>query len=143
MNTIALKFIQVHEACRLTAYQDGGGVWTVGWGTTGPDVVQGVVWSQDQADSRLAVKVEEVGLALKKIVRVPLNTEQEAALISLAYNVGVGAVTPSALLRKLNAGQWCPMVREWIDFDHDGGKEVKGLMVRRLDECSLFLKATH
>lgn len=45
-----LALTREFEGCRLEAYQDQGGVWTIGYGHTGPDVHEGLTWTQEQAD---------------------------------------------------------------------------------------------
>lgn len=142
MNKIATALIRQYEKCVLKAYQDGGGVWTIGWGSTGPGIVEGLVWSQAMADQRQGMDQLKIESYLLALVRVPLTEGQWGPLICLAYNVGGSAVASSVLLKQLNAKAWCQAVREWLDFDHDGGHEVKGLLVRRLDECLTFLRAT-
>ena len=61
------------------------------------------------------------------------------ALTSLAFNVGVGAVLKSKLLRKLNAGDFDDAAEEFLDFDLANGKRVPGLTRRRKAEYDLFI----
>src|SRR5690242_18276572 len=96
MNQIALDFIKARESCRLTAYRDTGGTWTVGWGATGAGIGPGTVWTQGEADQdlerRVAAIAEKVGILA---FPVRLSARQSAALISFAYNVGIGAFETS------------------------------------------------
>jgi lysozyme len=144
MNQIALAFIKEKESCELTAYQDGGGVWTIGYGATGPGITKGTVWSQDQADNDLASRLNVIEAALtKKIGQLGLSIQQMAALISLAYNVGVYGVLNSTLLKFVMNRDWLPAARSFISWDKDNGKEIKGLLIRRLQEATIFLQGTH
>ena len=54
----AVALIKRWEGCVLRAYKCPAGVWTIGWGATGPDIVEGLRWTQAQADDRLARDVE-------------------------------------------------------------------------------------
>lgn len=138
MNDRGLKLLKHYESCRLTAYQDGGGVWTIGWGHT-KGVKKGDVCSQEQADKWL---VEEVGYFeynLSKVIRISLNEDEFAAVTCLTYNIGINAFLKSTLLKKLNVGDRVGAAGEFIKWDKDNGKVVMGLLYRRMDERDLFL----
>lgn len=142
MNQIATKFIKEREDCRLQAYLDGGGVWTAGWGATGPDIHAGTIWTQQQADARLLSDQARKEAAVRSLVKVALSDRQEAAIISLAFNVGEHALVGTRCLQHINAREWIPAAKEIPDFDHDNGKEVKGLLIRRYLEAALFLQGS-
>lgn len=143
-NQIAIDFIKAHEGCKLSAYQDSVGVWTCGWGSTGHDVVKGTAWTQQEADNRLAVDVSKAESDVRRVLGdAVLSTEQMAALISFAYNLGVGALaTSSVLLPSIKSGDWLSAAKQFERFDHAGGKEVKGLLLRRMEEAVLFLQGS-
>jgi lysozyme len=136
----ATDLIKGFEGCRLKAYQDVGGVWTCGWGSTGPDVGPNTVWTQAQADSRLEHVVTAVESVVKSLVHVTLSENQLAALVCFAYNVGTSALGGSTLLKKLNAGDPRGASDEFIKWDHVKGKVVPGLLNRRHAERALFCK---
>lgn len=136
----ALAFIKAHEGCSLKAYQDSGGIWTIGYGATGPDVHPDVIWSQDQADKRLEADVAKSRAAVLRNVRVALTEGQEAALTSFVFNLGEGALASSHLLEHVNARDFIGAAKEFIRWDHVGTDEVKGLLIRRMEEALLFLK---
>ena len=92
-----LALIKKFEGCRLTAYADVGGVWTIGWGQTGPDVVEGLTITQAQADARLRAEVDRFAEGVLSGLKVPVNQNQFDALVSFAYNVGLGAFRSSTL----------------------------------------------
>jgi lysozyme len=146
MNQIALDFIKEHEGCSLTAVWDVNG-WACGYGSHGPDVHEGTVWSQEQATARLAQDVARFEAAVDNVVKVPITENQQAALISFAYNLGIFALAgdpkhgtpPSTLLRLLNAGDKLGAASQFIRWIHVGNKEVPGLIKRRHDEADLFL----
>lgn len=140
MNQTAVDFIKGHEGCQLTAYQDTGNVWTIGYGSTGPDIVKGLVWTQEQADSRLQLDVAKTEVAVVKLLNKQLSEQSLAALDSFSYNLGVQALASSHLLQCVNNGDYLGAARAFQVWDHVGKDEIKGLLIRRLEEAALFLK---
>lgn len=139
MNQTAGQFIKEHEGCRLKAYADTGGVFTIGYGATGPDIHPGTTWTQEHAETRLAEDVARFEKAVDELVTVPITDNQRAALISFAFNLGAHALAGSTLLKKLNAGDKMGAAAEFIRWDRAGGVEVPGLLRRRHNEADLFL----
>ncbi|MEX0582236.1 MAG: lysozyme [Sneathiella sp.] len=153
-------FIKSFEGNRLTAYDDGTGVMTIGYGHTG-DVKVGETITQAQADSYFMEDVKGAVAAVNSAVKVNLTQGQFDALVSFTYNVGGGAFKSSTLLKKLNAGDFNAVTAEldrWIYAgDKQGmlagfvrwaqpgsGKEVSpALKKRREKEGQLFAKATY
>ncbi len=139
-----LEFIQDVEGCKLFAYKDGGGVWTIGVGHTGPEVVKGLTCTMEQALQWLSEDTEEAVAAVEALVKVKLTQNQFDALVSFVFNLGSGSFAKSTLLRKLNAGDYEGASREFPRWNKDNdpktGKliEVEGLTKRRLLEQSMF-----
>ena len=129
-----------YESCSLTAYRDSGGVWTIGWGHTGPDVHEGLTWTQDQADAAFVRDTAWAQAAVRNDVAVPLTQPQFDALVSLVFNIGAGAFARSTLLRKLNAGDYRGAADEFLRWNRDNGEVVTGLAVRRAKERAMFLE---
>lgn len=132
-------FIKGWEACKLTAYQDGGGVWTIGWGHTGPEVTGGLVWTQDQADQVLAADVAIAKTGVYKWVKVNLTDKQEIALTSFVFNLGEEEFRKSSLLVRVNESNNILAALELVKWHHDNGQKVRGLLRRRLAEATLYL----
>jgi len=128
---LAISLIQGFEGLRLTAYQDTGGVWTCGYGQTGPDITESTVWTAAQAWARLWASVQEVASQVAALVTVPLTDHQAAALISFTYNVGRGAFAGSTLLRELNAGNYADVPHQMTRWNQDDGKVLQDLVDRR------------
>jgi lysozyme len=126
------------ESCRLTAYQDVKGVWTIGWGHTGPEVRAGLVWTQAQADDALLADTARAVQDVNTHVTVALTQGEFDALVDFAFNCGNGNLNTSTLLRLLNAGDYANAANEFVKWDHAGGKEVAGLLRRRLAEKAEF-----
>jgi lysozyme len=140
-NGIALT--KSFESCRLAAYPDpgsGGQPWTCGWGSTGPDVHQGTVWTQAQADARLAEDLACAAQAVNGLARVVLTQNQFDALCDFTYNVGAGNFRSSTLLRLLNAGDIQGAADQFGKWIVAGSQIMPGLVRRRAAERALFLK---
>jgi len=133
--------IQEFEQCRLEAYPDGGGVWTIGWGHTA-GVKNGQTCTQAQADAWLEAEVADAEASVNTYVRGWLLQGQFDALCSLVYNIGGNAFRKSTLVAKLNAGDTEGAAKEFLRWKFDNGKEVKGLLRRRAAEQKMFLEAT-
>lgn len=140
MNQTAAAFIKAKEALRLTAYRDSGGVWTIGWGHTGPEVKEGLVWTLEQAEDAFRRDFLVFEKSVRDKIKVPLSEASEAACISLAYNIGVTAFAESTLLRTLNSGDYLGAAIQFPRWCMDNGKRVRGLLVRRLEEALMFTK---
>lgn len=140
MNQYAIYFIKQHEGCRLDAYQDTGKVWTIGYGSTGSDIKQGVTWTQEQCDTRLALDVVAAETAVLKLIRRKLNPQSVAALDSFVYNLGQNALATSHLLQCINSGDDLGAAKAFLAWDHVAQVEVKGLLIRRLEEAAMYLR---
>jgi lysozyme len=127
------------EQCRLKAYQDSGGVWSVGWGDTGPDIVEGTVWTQAECDLALTARLAEFVANVNHYVTEPINQNQFDALVDFDYNDGQGALEGSTLLRLVNQGQFSAAATQFGLWIHDNGKVLEGLVRRRAAEQRLFM----
>lgn len=138
----AYELIKRHEGLRLSAYQDPGGTWTIGWGHTG-DVRPGMTISEHQADALIALDANVAAAAVNRQVRVPLTQGQFDALVSFVFNLGEGRLAESTLLKKLNGGHYAAAATEflrWTKGLHRGRKiTLGGLVKRRADERALFV----
>ena len=96
-----INLIKKYEGCRLTAYKCPAGLWTIGYGHT-KNVKSGQKITQKQAENFLKQDLKTFEKGVEKAVKVRLNQNQFDALVSFAYNCGLGALKTSTLLRKLN-----------------------------------------
>jgi lysozyme len=139
----AKKRLRAHEGLSLTSYKDIAGIWTVGYGLTGSvngtKVGPTTKISKEQAEALLEAKVAEFAEGVTKAVKVPLEQHQFDALVSLAYNIGMGAFLKSTLLKRLNAKDYKGAAEQFPRWKYAGGKESLGLLKRRMQEKALFL----
>jgi lysozyme len=131
------------EGKRLVAYDDGVGVWTIGFGTTvypnGIKVKKGDTCTEAQAKAYMAYDLKKFESAVNNAVKVPLNQNQFDALVSLAYNIGTDAFSKSTLVKKLNANNIRGAADQFDVWVNAGGNRMQGLVNRRAKEKALFL----
>lgn len=154
-NARGKALIQSFESCVLRAYPDpktGGAPWTCGWGSTGPSIGPGTVWTQAQADERFEEDLASFERMVDDAVTVTINENQNAALVSIVFNVGPGGRNrdgiirlktgqPSTLLRRLNEGDYAMCSLEFPKWCSPGSAVEKGLRRRREAERALFESA--
>jgi lysozyme len=141
----AVDLIKRFEGLRLKAYQDQAGVWTVGYGATGPNIGPHTIWTQAQADADLIHRVAVLRQQVDKLIHVHATENQENALLSLAYNIGIGGLASSSAIRDLNGGNIQAAADDFLKwkFITVNGQKVEnaGLLKRRQQERALFLTA--
>ncbi|HEX8241255.1 MAG TPA: lysozyme [Allosphingosinicella sp.] len=147
-----IKLVQEFEGCAkkradgsFEAYPDpgsGGDPWTIGWGSTGPDIKKGVVWTQKQCDDRFTAHLGEFGEKVAKVLgSAPTTQNQFDAMVSFAYNVGVGNLSASTLLKKHKARDYKGAAAEFARWNKAAGKVMAGLTRRRAAEAALYAKS--
>ena len=137
-STAGQQFIQFWEGLRLKAYQDIGGVWTIGYGHTGPDVTPGLEITQYKAVSLMLQDLSRIEERVSEMLVSTVSQQQFDALISFAYNLGPMALHGSTLLRFLNGGNAAAAALQFIRWDHAGAVEVEALKRRREAEAAIF-----
>lgn len=138
MNQAGIDLIKSFEGCKLKAYKDLAGIWTIGYGHTGPDSVPGRSISQVEADELLLCDLSQFETSVRRLVKVPVTDNQLAALVSFAYNLGSNSLAQSTLLRCLNRGNYQDAAAEFEKWSKAGGVVVAGLLRRRKAERALF-----
>ena len=121
------------EGCKLQAYQDQVGVWTIGYGHT-RGVTPNMKCTQLQADQWLVEDVQMCVNVINRDCSVKLTQGQFNALVDFSFNLGVDALKGSTLWKKLNAGDFKGAAAEFPKWDKAGGQHVAGLLRRRLAE---------
>ena len=138
-----IALIKQFEGCKLTAYQDSVGVWTIGYGWTKPvdgkPIRAGMTIKQETAERLLKTGLVSYENDVSRLVKVDLTQGQFDALVSFTYNLGARPLSTSTLLRKLNAGDYAGAADEFLRWNKAGGKVLNGLTRRREAERALFL----
>ena len=131
------ELIRRFEGCKLKAYRCPAGVWTCGFGATGPDVGPGTVWTMQQAVARMRLDAER--FARGTLAMCPgLDGARLAAIADFAYNLGLTRLRGSTLRRKVLAGDWPAAAEELQKWVRGGGRILPGLVLRRAAEARLL-----
>ncbi|EEO7833706.1 lysozyme [Salmonella enterica] len=137
-----LAALKREEGCRLTAYSDSRGVWTIGTGhigrVDGVAVHKGMIITQDTADRLLHDDLSWVERCIADWVTVVLNQNQYDALCSLIFNIGVNAFIGSTVRRQLNAGNYTAAADAFLKWSRAGSNPTI-LAPRRGRERAMFL----
>lgn len=142
-----LALIRKWEGCakrlpdgRFEAYPDpgtGGDPWTIGWGSTGKDIVSGLIWTQEECDDRLAHDVARYAADVARAIGdAPTTQNQFDALVAFHYNTG--AIFRATLTRRHCAGDHAGALAEFGKWINAGGRPMNGLKKRRADEAALY-----
>lgn len=126
----------------FAAYPDPathGAPWTIGWGSTGPDIRKGLVWTQAQCDARFDRDAQAFSAQVLALV-APAQTGQHQfdAMVAFAYNLGLGCLAKSTLLKKHKAGDHAGAAREFAKWNRANGQAMPGLTARRAAEAALY-----
>lgn len=135
-----ISLIKRWEGFRSKAYLCPANVWTIGYGHT-KTARAGQRISELQARALLMQDVQEYEKAVNRLVTVQLTQNQFDALVSFAFNVGIGALATSTLRKRLNKGQYELAARELDRWVHGGGRKLPGLASRRKEEKEMFLRS--
>ena len=151
----AIKVICHHEGVRFRPYRCPARLYTVGVGhVMYPE--QGKlkiedrdgfplrpednrVWTKDEVDAILKADLARFEKGVATYCPVPLTQGMFDALVSFSFNVGLGTLQRSTLRSKLNRGDKLGAADELLKYCLGGGKILKGLQNRRIDERAMFL----
>ena len=137
---VLLPLIRKSEGCKLKAYQCPAGIWTIGYGSTGKNITEGLEWNQSQADISLINRATQ---AINEALRVsPIlipHPNKTAAIADLIFNLGLGGYVGHSLKPLVDAGDWVAAASEIQLFCRAGGKVLAGLQTRRITEAKLLV----
>ncbi len=146
MTEDGLLLIKQFEGFRAKAYRDPVGIWTIGYGHTSmagaPEVVSGLVISKAEAEDILARDVDAFARGVQALLRVDVSDGQFSALVSFAYNVGLGGLKKSSVLTAVNGRDFAAVPRRLQLWTKAGGQVLPGLVRRRAAEAALFAQAS-
>ena len=132
--------LMMMEGLRLEAYRDAAGVLTIGYGHTGKDVREGDRISPYWAKELLVKDVAEVEKAVSEL-QVARTEGQLDALVSLAFNIGIGRLKGSTLLQVIRDGGTRNQIKkEFKRWVYAGGRRLRGLELRREWEAMRFFE---
>jgi GH24 family phage-related lysozyme (muramidase) len=135
-----VSLIKNFEGLRLTSYLCPANVWTIGYGTTGPEIGPNQTITESQAEILLREDLEYFETGVRNCLTVRINQNEFDSLVSFTYNVGLSAFKNSTLLKLLNDGAEKTIVAaEFQRWTLVNGKPSEGLKNRRNQEKSLFL----
>lgn len=146
VNRAGIELIKSFEGLSLKPYLCPANIPTIGYGTTRYPNGSRVTLSdkpinEKQAEAYLIHEVRKIAQTVEKLVKVPVNDNEFAALVCFAYNVGTEAFKKSTLLKLLNASaDRVAVADQFLRWNKAGGKELAGLTRRRQAERSLFLQ---
>jgi lysozyme len=154
INEAGLKLIKHYEGCKLRPYLCPANLWTIGYGALlYPDQVKLKLadrrnyplqakdnrqWSQEEVDKLLKHDLVRFERGVTLYVTVPLRPNEFSALVSFAYNLGNGVLQRSTVRSALLRGDKEQAMESLVKYCRAGGKILKGLQNRRLDERRLF-----
>jgi lysozyme len=143
LNDAGIDLMHQFEGCKLTAYLCPANKWTIGFGNTfyedGRSVKQGDVISQERADKLFSMIAEDFAIRVRSLLKVTLNENQFSALVSFAYNAGIGNLKASTLLKKVNVNPNDPTINdEFMKWISKGTSFERGLRRRREAESKLY-----
>lgn len=140
---IAWVLIDAHEGVRYTPYRDTGGIWTVCRGITGSDVVKDKRYTESECGALERKHLAIAAAGVTRVIKVPLNDWQRAALVDFAFNLGEPALASSTMARMFNARDYvggCTQLHRWVKGRVKGELvTLGGLVKRRADEADICL----
>lgn len=140
-STALRNFVASFEGYESTAYQDQGGIWTLGFGHTSR-VQQGQTCTRDEALAWLDMDLTTADSAVNAAIKIALEQYEFDACVSLAYNIGWGNFEKSTLARVLSSGDHAAASAQFLVWDKVSGIVNHGLLRRRTAEQSIFLGQT-
>lgn len=144
INQAGIDLIKKWEGFKSRPYICPAGVPTIGYGTTrypwGEKVsLKDCTINEKQGEFYLKNDVDSFELAVDALCRDDLTSNQFSAIVSFCYNLGATALRRSTLLKKLNTDPNDPSIKdEFLKWVYAGGRKLKGLERRRLDEANLY-----
>lgn len=143
LNKAGKDLIKSFEGLRLSAYRCSANKETIGFGNTfyedGSPVKMGDTITKERADLLFELIANSFSERVSKEVKTILTDNQFSALVSIAYNIGIGNLQKSTLLKKVNFNPNDPSIRaEFMKWNKAGGKVLSGLTRRREAEAKLY-----
>jgi lysozyme len=131
---------QRFEQCSLESYPDVNGIWTIGWGDTGVDIIPKLLWTQAQCDVALRARLKEANRYLNFYASGPFLQGTEDALTDFIYNAGIGTYIRNPIRRLVDGQQWAAVKADLLNYVHDkNGDVLDDLVKRRQAEAAMIV----
>lgn len=145
LNIEGYDLIKQFEGLKLSAYRCSASIPTIGYGNTtyedGKRVKMGDRITKQDADELFVWFADRFAAQVEKLIKSDVNQNQFNALVSFAYNVGIGNLQKSTLLKKVNANPDDETIEiEFMKWVNAAGKRIQGLVNRRVAESKLYFK---
>jgi lysozyme len=138
INEKGRAIVKRFEGLRLTAYRCPAGVLTIGYGSTGPHVKQGMCITEAEAEELLRKDLKRFEDGVWQIAGAATGN-QFSAMVSLAFNIGLGAFATSTLVKRHKLGNHIGAANAFLSWKMAGGRVLTGLIRRREAERKLYL----
>ncbi len=133
-----LALTKRYEGLRKLAYQDSGGIWTIGYGHTGTDVVAGKSISELEAEALLRADLRSAIDCVNSHLKIAPSQNQFDALVDFCFNAGRGNFAKSNLLTRVNARDFAGAAQQFGLWINVNGQPSRGLQRRRAAEAAMF-----
>ena len=149
LNNAGYLLICKFEGLRLTPYFCSAKVPTIGYGNTyypnGRKVtMQDKAITKPEAFEMFKFIADKFALKVDELIKSNVNQNQFNALVSFAYNIGVNGLEKSTLLKKVNFNPDDLTIKdEFLKWNKAGGKEIKGLTIRREKESQIYYEKSN
>ena len=135
-----LALLKHFEGYSPFPYADAVGVQTIGFGhAIRPGEAIPAPLLGQAAQTLLESDANGKAVAINRLVKVPLRSQQADALISFTFNLGEATLARSTLLREVNLRRDAAVPEQFLRYDHAGGRVLTGLLVRRKAEAALYV----
>lgn len=147
LNLYTINLVKAFEGLFLEAYKCPAGIWTIGYGHTGKVHNDGTVFPGRKITEKEAVELlhedlQKFAVGVENLLlprpRAEINDNQYGALVSFAFNLGLGNLKKSTLLQRVNARDYAGAIIEFPKWNKAAGKVLRGLTRRRLSEANLW-----
>ncbi len=144
--SLAVEIAKPFEGLRLSAYHDPVGYPTIGYGhllsrNRWEELDRWADISEAEAEQLLQEDMGRAARSVERLILLPLEPEQEAALIDFAFNCGAGNLQASTLRRVVNRGDYEDAPRQFRRWIYARGRRLPGLVIRRQAEADMWLSA--
>jgi lysozyme len=133
-----LAMTKRYEGLRRLAYQDSGGIWTIGYGHTGADVAAGRSITELEAEALLRADLRSAIDCVNSHLKIAPNQNQFDALVDFCFNAGRGNFAKSSLLARVNASEFTAAAEQFGLWINVNGQPNRGLQRRRAAEAAMF-----